>query len=91
MYIKLSTTNLWIHSNQIYVETLIHSITTLFFLHSNINIKVTGLGLLDWILSSIATWVVGIMNGQIIGLINGQLQQYISGILLLVDPAKYFG
>jgi hypothetical protein len=41
--------------------------------------------------SEIATWVVGLMNDKIIGFIDGQLQQHISGILLLVDPNKFFG
>jgi hypothetical protein len=46
---------------------------------------------LTGLFSKIATWVVGMINGKTIGVINGQLQQNFSGILLLVDPAKFFG
>ena len=80
-----------IYINQIYIETLIHSSIILLFFDRDINIKATGLGILNWLVSTIATWIVGLMDDKIIGLINDQLQQYISEILLLVDPTKFFG
>nr|AGT15837.1 50MGP [Reticulitermes flavipes] len=56
----------------------------------DINIKVTGLGILDWILSKIVTWITGLLNDKIISALDSQLQQHISGILSLVDPTEFF-
>jgi hypothetical protein len=60
-------------------------------LDRDISIEITGLGVLDWLVSSIATWIVSLFNDQIISALDSQLQQYISGILPFVDPSKFFG
>jgi hypothetical protein len=61
------------------------------FTNRDISIEVTGLGVLDWLVSNIATWVVALFNDQIVGLVDSQLKEYISTILPTVDPNRYFG
>jgi hypothetical protein len=60
------------------------------FLHRDITIEITGLGILDWLVSSVTTWIVGIFNDQIVSSLDSHLKQYISGILPFVDPSKFF-
>jgi len=52
---------------------------------------VTGLGILDWLVSNIATWVIGLFNEQIIGTLDSYLHKYVAEILPSVDPNNYFG
>ncbi|XP_069668972.1 uncharacterized protein [Periplaneta americana] len=56
-----------------------------------ISIEITGLGILDWLVSSIATWVVGLFNEQIVGSLDGMLKEYVLGMLPSVDANNYFG
>ncbi|XP_021915921.1 uncharacterized protein LOC110827999 isoform X2 [Zootermopsis nevadensis] len=56
----------------------------------DISIEVTGLGVLDWLVSNIATWVVSLFNDQIVGSVDSHLQDYVSSILPTVDPYRYF-
>jgi len=61
------------------------------FVNRDIKIEVTGLGVLDWLVSSISTWVVGLFNDQIISIVDSHLQSYVSSILPTVDPNRFFG
>jgi hypothetical protein len=62
-----------------------------FSLNRDISIEVTGLGVLDWLVSNIATWVVGLFNDEVVGAVDNLLREYVAGILPSVDPNKYFG
>lgn len=64
---------------------------TSFFLNRDITIQINGLGILDWLVSSITTWIVGLFNEQIVHALDSQLEQYVAGILPLVDPTQFFG
>ncbi|PSN42584.1 hypothetical protein C0J52_08711 [Blattella germanica] len=55
-----------------------------------INIDVTGLGILDWLVSNIATWVVGTFNDEIVGSLDGMIHGLVMDMLPSVDPSKYF-
>jgi hypothetical protein len=52
---------------------------------------VTGLGVLDWLVSSIATWVVGLFNDEVVAVVDSILREYVAEILPSVDPNRYFG
>jgi hypothetical protein len=64
---------------------------TSFFLNRDITIEINGLGILDWLVSSITTWIVALFNEQIISSLDGNLQEYVAEILPLVDPTQFFG
>jgi hypothetical protein len=51
---------------------------------------VTGLGVLDWLVSHIVTWVVGVFNAEVVGMVDKLLRDYVTEVLPLVDPNKYF-
>jgi hypothetical protein len=71
-------------------RTYIHvSIYTL-FLNSDISVEVTGLGILDWLTSNIASWVIGLFNDEIIATVSSQLREYVAQILPNVDPNRVF-
>jgi hypothetical protein len=53
--------------------------------------QITGLGILDWLVSSITTWIVNLFDDQIVGALDGFLQDYVAGVLPFVDPNKFFG
>jgi hypothetical protein len=52
---------------------------------------VTGLGVLNWLVSNIATWIVGLFNDEVVGAVDNLLREYVAEILPSVDPNKYFG
>jgi hypothetical protein len=62
-----------------------------FSLNRDIKIEVSGLGILDWLVSNIATWIVGLFNDEVVGVVDKLLREYVEGILPSVDPNKYFG
>jgi hypothetical protein len=62
-----------------------------FSLNRDIKLEVTGLGVLDWLVSHIATWIVGLFNDEVVGAVDKLLREYVEGILPSVDPHKYFG
>ncbi|KAJ9597287.1 hypothetical protein L9F63_011858 [Diploptera punctata] len=57
----------------------------------DIKLEVGGLGILDFLVSTVATWVVGMFNSQIVGELDGVLNSYIVSMLSNVDVGKYFG
>jgi len=55
----------------------------------DINIQISGLGILDWLVSSITTWIVNLFDDQIVASLDGYLGEYVAGVLPLVDPTKF--
>jgi hypothetical protein len=74
-----------------YQNSGVYSNTFSFSLNRDIGIEVTGLGVLDWLVSKIATWVVGLFNDEVVGAVDKLLREYVDAILPTVDPNKYFG
>jgi hypothetical protein len=52
---------------------------------------VSGLGVLDWLVSNIATWIVGLLNGEVVTVVNDILRNKVAEILPSIDPNVYFG
>jgi hypothetical protein len=72
--------------NFINTSQYIHS----FFLNSDISVEVTGLGILDWLVSNISSWVIGLFNDEVVDAVSSQLQEYVTEILPNVDPNRVF-
>jgi hypothetical protein len=70
--------------------TYIHVSMYTLFLNSDISVEVTGLGVLDWLVSNISSWVIGLFNDDIVGAVSSQLQEYVTEILPNVDPNRVF-
>jgi hypothetical protein len=60
------------------------------FLNSDISVEVTGLGILNWLISNISSWVIGLFNDEIIDTVSSQLREYVAEILPNVDPNRVF-
>lgn len=60
------------------------------FLNSDISVEVTGLGILDWLTSNIASWVIGLFNDDIVGTVSSKLREFVVEILPNVDPNRVF-
>ncbi|XP_049803706.1 uncharacterized protein LOC126237795 [Schistocerca nitens] len=55
----------------------------------DIDLEVTGLGILNWLVSQIATWVLGFFTDSIAPFINKYLQDIASTSVSLVNPLDY--
>jgi hypothetical protein len=76
---------------RIYASKLCYYRHHSFSLNRDIKIEVTGLGVLDWLVSNIITWVVGLFNAEVVGVVDKLLREYVNEVLPFVDPNKYFG
>ena len=56
-------------------------ITELFYFDRDFNIDITGLGILDWLVSHIVTWVVNLFDETIVGMLESRLRAYIDEML----------
>jgi hypothetical protein len=84
-HIKQSTID-YEYTKTIYVfqyEFSIYLVITklLSFFDRDFTINITGLGILDWLVSSIMTWVVNLFDETIVGMIEGRLRAYIDEML----------
>jgi hypothetical protein len=61
------------------------------FINRHIKLELTGLGILDWLLSTIATLFVNLFKAKIIGSLNSHLQEHVGRSLLTVDTNIFFG
>jgi hypothetical protein len=52
-----------------------------FSFDSDIDIQVTGLGIFDWLVSTIISWVTDLFHGPILGLLESQLRTVIEELL----------
>ncbi|PNF26093.1 hypothetical protein B7P43_G04917, partial [Cryptotermes secundus] len=56
----------------------------------DISVEVSGLGILDWLVSNISSWVIGLFNDNVIDAVSSQLRDYVVEILPNVDPNRVF-
>jgi hypothetical protein len=60
------------------------------FLDRDISVEVTGLGILDWLVSHITTWVIDLFHDEIVGALESQLRDYIKAVLPSITPDVFF-
>ena len=60
---------------------LIYNTTFFSFFDRDFKFDITGLGILDWLVSHITTWVVNLFDDTIVGMIESRLRAYIDEML----------
>ncbi|XP_047098938.1 uncharacterized protein LOC124713868 [Schistocerca piceifrons] len=56
----------------------------------NVEVEITGLGILNWLVSLIASWLLGFFSDSVVTIINDQLHSLASISLSAIDATHYF-